>query len=112
MGTNFYHIYNSCDHCGRSDKRHIGKSSAGWEFHFHGYQPNPRDSDPTRIESYQDWLRVVETDGKIIDEYGRTIPLEEFKRWVEARKEGRATLPELVHWRDAEGHSFSTLDFS
>ena len=34
MGTNYYTKINNCDKCGRYDKIHLGKSSAGWQFYF------------------------------------------------------------------------------
>ena len=33
MGTNYY-IRKTCEHCGRYDEIHIGKSSMGWRFLF------------------------------------------------------------------------------
>lgn len=71
MGTNFYWIENECPHCERhdeSDKRHIGKSSAGWCFSLHVY---PEDG----INTLDDWKEIWKRPGRIMDEYGESIAL-------------------------------------
>jgi len=32
MGINYYIVKDECEHCGRGDRIHIGKSSAGRQF--------------------------------------------------------------------------------
>ncbi len=70
MGTNYYHRYNICSECRRYDKRHIGKSSAGWQFSFKGWKDS--EGRPA-IKSWQDWKYILKTfkDGQIFDEYGK-----------------------------------------
>lgn len=103
MGTNYYWLDNSCQHCGRSDDRiHVGKSSAGWEFSFAGH----RNLEPP-IESMKDWLKVLgREDGHIEDEYGNTVLLEELLDLI-AAKRGQicsARIARLADLRDAERH--------
>lgn len=71
MGTNYYLCPNRCTHCGRSDeKKHIGKSSAGWAFALHVY---PEDG----IRDLGDWLqRFQDKKNHVEDEYGREISQE------------------------------------
>ncbi len=70
MGTNYYMYENACDHCNRGDnKKHIGKSSAGWCFALRVY---PEDG----INTLEDWKKVLSGDKIIIkDEYGDIIQL-------------------------------------
>lgn len=105
MGTNYYLITNECPHCGRSDRQHIGKSSAGWAFMFQGSED---------IRSYADWLRVLPT-GRIEDEYGTAIALEAFKFMVKAKSHLKAdaqVYPREGTWLDADGHNFIGHEFS
>lgn len=68
MGTNFYLCPNRCSHCGRSDeKKHIGKSSAGWAFSLHVYPDEG-------IRDLGDWLlRLQDSKNHIEDENGFEI---------------------------------------
>jgi hypothetical protein len=63
MGTNYYHKRKG------KKKRHIGKSSGGWCFSLHVIPEKG-------IESLEDWKKKLEK-GKIVNEYGDTISLEE-----------------------------------
>lgn len=123
MGLNFYHRTNICEHCGRYDTRHIGKSSMGWQFGFRGYKPDEYDDDQTRIESYKDWLALLEAGGKIFDEYGKEISLDDFKAMVESKRSEKlnhTTYCRTHHpqharedcWLDPEGYDFDKGDFS
>lgn len=71
MGTNYYLCPNRCSHCGRSDeKKHIGKSSAGWAFSLHVY---PEDI----IRDLNDWIPFFQDKkNHIEDEYGREVSME------------------------------------
>lgn len=77
MGTNYYWEPSvPCTTCGRPFERvHIGKASAGWTFSFHGTE---------QIRSYSDWLENLTT-GRIVNEYGNEVSLDEFKDTVEAK---------------------------
>lgn len=107
MGTNYYHIENVCEHCGRGDEgEHIGKSSAGWTFSFQG---------TPEIRSYADWLARLEAGGIIRNEYGDVVTLDEFKELVEAERGAKLNHthysdehhPGVDVWLDDDGHSFS-----
>lgn len=123
MGTNYYYHLepkNLCKYCGRHDKQkiiHIGKSSAGWTFTFHG---------TNKIKSYKDWLLLFMTQpGEIFDEYGEEISKENFVKKVESKINAkfnhttycRNNPPDQEYaknncWLDPEGHSFSFGKFS
>lgn len=127
MGTNYYVKINCCDKCNRYDQLHIGKSSAGWKFSFRGY----RDHSPplTSEQSWRDFLK----DKKIENEYGETVPYDEF--WSNAISEERKKLRDHIDylknspvqcdreyvkrhlnaqnaWHDENGNSFLAEEFS
>lgn len=121
MGTNYYQRINICDCCSRFDEIHIGKSSAGWQFHFQGYID--RDSFP-KIASFEDWKRELQV-GKIVDEYGREYTLPEFIEIVEAKQKVLTNINHYEYcqsaegytrnnrdWIDKEGYSFTKSEFS
>jgi hypothetical protein len=127
MGTNYYHERGSvethrcprcgdrCERCEGETRTHIGKSSAGWTFSFHATET---------IRSYRDWLAVLESGGRIVNEYGEEVSLDEFK----ARVEGKRSSPNShakealrgawgshyasTQFLDPEGHSFNEGEFS
>ncbi len=123
MGTNYYTVMNKCEHCGWQDTVHIGKSSAGWQFSFHGTD---------QIRSWKDWQRVLEgTPGPaIVNEYGGPISIPQLKAIVEGSKGKKDHIQELrdssdtsctaiedaidagTDWHDPEGWSFSAGEFS
>lgn len=124
MGTNYYQRTDICDSCNRYKEKHIGKSSGGWEFSFQGY--NKQEDNP-RIQSFEDWKRELQADGKIFDEYGKEYSFEEFVALVESKKNGKFNdRLNMNHydncnkqgfnmyndWKDKEGHSFTGCDFS
>lgn len=113
MGTNYYYRYNLCDCCGRYDEEHVGKSSFGWSFSFHGTD---------EIRSFDDWLKFFESHpGQLFDEYDRPVTIKEFKELVEAKRDGFNHVLECRRkhygydereWIDSQGNSFSAHDFS
>ncbi len=113
MGTNYYHRKDDvCPTCGREDEDvHIGKSSGGWTFSFHGTDD---------IRSWEQW-RAALAYGRIEDEYGRALTLPEFEELVAAKLGGLRHYDEMEReypnsmwgeWLDPEGHSFSGGEFS
>jgi len=118
MGTNYYQRTDICKCCNRYEERHIGKSSCGWKFSFQGYIEN---EDNPKIQSFEDWKKELQADGKIFDEYGTEFPFEEFVSIVENRevealnhfdwcsKEGYDMSRD---WKDDKGFSFSSSEFS
>lgn len=78
MGTNYYAHANVCSQCGRSDeRRHVGKSSAGWCFSLHVY---PEDD----LNTLDDWRR--EWHGRILrDEYSKDVDVADMLRTITER---------------------------
>ncbi len=126
MSTNYYYHTNICEHCQRSDRRHVGKKSAGWSFHFQGYRHSTgADQD---IVSLADWARVFKTTaGILVDEYERVIEdplkfLAELERPTKEQQELEDSpvrrgdwspkLDPKSEWRDEEGFAFYNGDFS
>lgn len=126
MGTNYYVAENLCECCDRYDRAyHIGKSSYGWSFSFHGYRPE-------RLVSWQAWKQFLK-DKIIKDEYGDTVPYDKFVEMVETFKSPSYVNPtgnkNLQHneqgrkgphpwfwadydWDDPEGYAFGSREFS
>jgi hypothetical protein len=125
MGTNYYVAENVCSCCNRYDEKyHIGKSSWGWAFSFHGYKYDG-------LTSWQKWKEYLK-DKKICNEYGQIIDYDWFVGFVETEKAPNYVRPSdghknLVHneegrkegwfnpdydWDDPEGYSFSSREFS
>ncbi len=113
MGTNFYHV--------DGDKRHhIGKSSIGWTFTFHGEVS--ADSELGQVVNYRQWLDRLEASGHIENEYGETVTLDQFKEAVEQKRgepRNHCLYVREVHpnrsddcWLDPDGHSFTEGEFS
>lgn len=69
MGTNYYVVEEECSECGRQERNHIGKSSAGWYFLVDCSHGNYDD-----YESLCDYLRSCE---KIENEYGDKLTVPE-----------------------------------
>jgi len=122
MGTNYYHRTDICECCNRYKEKHIGKSSAGWQFSFQGYRDY---KDQPKIESFQDWKRELLADGKIFDEYGREFSFHEFCELVESKQSQPNNHYDCCaassvavgydmsqDWKDEEGYSFSSSEFS
>jgi len=109
MGTNYYVRKNYCKYCKRFDgNEHIGKSSYGWQFSFQA---------TFDIKSYEQWL-VYLKDKDIVDEYGETISLENFKKLVNSKRGGLNHSDECkgnpydYSFKDDEGYSFTEINFS
>lgn len=66
MGMNYYIVENHCSHCNRGDKRHVGKSSAGWCFSLHVYPDEG-------INTIEDWKAILRSAWRIEDEDGDEI---------------------------------------
>ncbi len=85
MGTNYYLKKKKCECCNLRDDSetiHIGKSSYGWSFSFHGI--------PGNIETEQDWKNMIRSreDMEIVDEYGDSIEYDKFWDLVEHKRDG------------------------
>lgn len=86
MGTNYYWEYDRCEKCNRSERLHIGKSSAGWVFCFQGYL----DKGLIDWPSWRDYLSSSE--GRIIDENGTFWEFLDFQSVV-LKRTSRGCLP-------------------
>lgn len=76
MGTNYFFKEDCCPTCGHSSQLHIGKSSGGWPFNVHVIPEKG-------IWSWNDWMSFfAKTKGKIFDEYGDEISVDELNKWV------------------------------
>lgn len=70
MGTNYYIQFPECPTCKHApERKHIGKSSAGWYFSLHVYPEKG-------IKELDDWLPLFLKE-KIVDEYGKPINIVE-----------------------------------
>lgn len=110
MGINYYWREKPCVTCSHSDKvTHIGKSSWGLVFSFHG---------TFDCKSWAEWKLVLQSgEGHIFDEDGVPIDTDLFITMVEkkqADKDNRSHArehPEHSHLDDA-GYSFTNVEFS
>ena len=119
MGTNYYlePTQTPCPTCGYdpSERIHIGKLSGGWEFSFHGTDT---------IRSWKDWQTVLSGNGVIYDEYGRVVPSAELIKIVDTHKGAGLNHYDYCikkypgwgehgdEWKDEDGNSFSSGEFS
>lgn len=124
MGTNYFMMHDRCAHCGREERMHIGKKSAGWRFSFRGHD---------NIRSWVDWMRELSrSDVLIRNEHGDVVSLEQFIKVVESSKEEPhdhidycinsseqsdrdyiwRKLLDNTAWHDNENFSFSATEFS
>lgn len=90
MGTNYYARYKQCNHCDRYDEIHLGKSSGGWSFSFHGLRPDKWDVADGAEEilsetAWKTWL--WDNDHQIHNEYGDKLSDQEFWEMVEAKRD-------------------------
>jgi hypothetical protein len=128
MGTNYYVKENHCECCKRYDTPlHIGKSSGGWSFSFHGYRE-------LGLISWPAWkFYLFSTNATIVDEYGQDMPYAEFVEMIETvkapgymYKEGHQNLQHNEYgkkapykyfdakhdWDDDLGYAFGDKEFS
>ena len=112
MGTNYYAVRNRPSVC---EPIHIGKSSAGWKFHFQ-QQNNKWNEPPIEWNTFpqvRDWLKkytVDSTEYVIMDEYDRIVPFDEFMELIE-RKQEENNPGDFAYARNVDGYRFSEGDF-
>lgn len=154
MSTNYYWIPGPTDALKAFGHIHIGKSAGGWSFMFKGYrfcQDEPVTADVGQglslvvdvvhltliATTWAQWKALLSRSGRIEDEYGRTVPFEEFAEMVEVtlapgamwgdhplknhvtelrtdpRYRGQAQFhDEEQYWLDPAGYSFGIGEFS
>ena len=78
MGTNYYLVEDVCECCGKGEQtKHIGKSSGGWNFGLHV---------DSEVKNLDDWKKIFNHQFcSIVDEYGKTIGIEEMLEIIEKR---------------------------
>ena len=120
MGTNYYHRTNICSCCGRYDETHIGKDSFGWQFSFQGLVDE--EMKPV-VSTYKEWKDRL-LSGRIFDEYGREIGYQDFLDLVERSQSDKlnhydycvehhpTVIAQCTEWKDNEGYSFTSTNFS
>jgi hypothetical protein len=107
MGTNYEVAPRPCcPTCGHQEAPlHIGKSSAGWAFLFHGYE---REKDP--LTTAAEWFAFLK-DREIRDEYGCHVSFDDFKAMVERKKNDRIAWSDRKQL-DPEGYPVAFYEFS
>lgn len=121
MGTNFTWHDLPCNHCGRFDEVHVGKSSAGWCFLFHAYE-DEYNVFGFPVRSRADWRRVfTERSGVLVDEYGNEwaepllwlaeLPAPDVDQLLREDERMRSYRSDPYR-RDPEGFRIETGDFS
>lgn len=91
MGTNFFvEADPTCNNPEHTKTLHIGKSSAGWKFGFHGIPE-------LGLTSWDAWQTFLER-RTITDEYGRAYTLDEFKVWAERHSRPGDPPPPAIGW--------------
>ncbi len=129
MSTNYYFQPTNDNPLAAYGSIHVGKSSAGWTFSFHGYDIKAayrnltvesglsvRCSVPELIvKDFPAVVGMLESGGKLTNEYGETMETQEFiemvlKKQSSANNHGRL-YPNDDSWVDARGHSFGNYDF-
>ena len=130
MGTNYYITSNECQCCNRYDTDfHIGKSSYGWAFSFHGYRGPHID---VTLSCWAEWKEYLK-DKTIRTEYGDKVDYQNFCHMIETvkapgyvredghrnlchneegRKGPRPWFNSEWDWDDEDGYSFCSREFS
>lgn len=112
MGTNYYAVEKKFSL--HRNIIHIGKSSAGWKFLFHGYQNYEYawDKSPINLNSLEDWKKfLMNKEYGILDEYDEEISYEDFFKKVEEKQ----TEENEENFRDCanvNGYRFCYRNFS
>ena len=77
--TRFFWRHNACAHCGRYDEMYIGAAFDGmFKFLFQGYRRGPKGLLLKKVVSFEDWVTLLESGGKIYDQYERQWTIKEF----------------------------------
>ena len=103
MGTNYYTKIKECEHCGRFEEVHIGKSSFGWKFCF-------ALNDKKYYKNFKE-LKEFLKDKVIKDEYNQEISLEQFLDLVEAKQDSKNNQTDYEAI-DISGYTFQDGEFS
>ena len=85
MGTNYY-VEAPPNPWGDQQRLHVGKSSAGWVFHFEAH-----DLAEVKLTTTDEWRKFLDgmvANGPCVlrDEYGQEWSVEDFWEWVDLKK--------------------------
>ena len=118
MGTNYYVVPNRPSVHGGI---HIGKSSAGWLFHFQS-RNEPWDDPPLVWNTWpqvKDWLQKYTVDDPIyviMNEYDEIVSFDDFIDLVESKQNDEfcTSNPDNFKYsvRNVDGYRFDDSDFS
>lgn len=134
MGTNYYVNDAPRFKSFKKNRIHIGKNSSGWEFGFKAWSKND-DPFPKEIRSWKQWKEHIETIGFVFDEYDNVWSAEQFFDIVEKSRipyrhsftndiitpTNHYDYCKIHHpseitpehgWKDEDGWSFTTREFS
>ena len=113
MGTNYYAVERKFSL--HRNILHIGKSSCGWKFLFHGYQDYELDWNKPHISinSVEDWKKFLSNTEEygILDEYDEEISYDDFFKLVE-EKQKENNSDDFRYTANINGYRFSFNDFS
>lgn len=117
MGTNYYAVKKTIFSFIDPPQLHIGKSSCGWPFLFHGYRSveDTNGFSKTPIVSFADWEQVLNPWVKIVDEYGTEHTVQDFLEFVRKHAEYAVREHEVRDyrdWFDEDGYFFIDAEFS
>ena len=93
---------------------HLGKSSAGWTFHFRAYGTDgiPPVGLDFPVVDFESWKELASL-GAIRDEYGLRCSLDELLELIESKKPGRNHAldypSDCTFYKD--GHAFTSAEF-
>ncbi|MBD3004638.1 hypothetical protein [Streptomyces sp. 5-10] len=109
MGTNYYvglgPCPNACEHCSKSTRFHLGKSSVGWKFLHHA------DARWGPVDARTQWMTLAKS-GPIKDEYGQEVTLDELLEWIRGKEGGQSHLTKkFPNTFASDGFEFSNADF-
>lgn len=115
MGTNYYVVPNRPS---IAEPIHIGKSSAGWMFHFQ--EQHEEWNEPAFVwstfDEVKDWLKKNTVDSDkfvIINEYDKVISYDDFVKLVETKQCEDCNNKENFSYgvKNVNGYRFSSGDF-
>lgn len=126
MGTNYYARKNCCPTCNKPQEWwHIGKSSYGWRFSFHGDRYSISNIEDLPVVCINDWKKILDrTDVRIFDENEEEISKDDFWELVESKRRDKSHCQAMKEgkylryydpnkdWEDESGNSFSQGEFS
>ena len=116
MGTNFCMQKKPCCECGLTPPEvHLGKRSAGWQYHARGYRAGDLDEvlPNATVHSLVDLFdmigRLINKGWHIEDEYGTEYSVDYFKTAVELTKTWNGSAAKSPYW-DGKARGYDMSD--